>query len=277
MLVRLNKYLSENGIASRRNADKLIEEGEVKVNGKTVYEMGTKIDASKDAVVVKGKKIQVMEQKFYVAFHKPKNVLTTLTDPEGRPCVGEYFNKYPVRLFPVGRLDWESEGLLIMTNDGEFANKISHPKNKIPKTYLAKLDGKIHKGQLQKLRNGVSIEGGGRVSAKEIKHLSTKSTGKHDWISITIMEGKNRQIRKMFEKVGFSVLKLQRVAIGNLELGKIPRGDFKPLTAKDMEKIFTAYDEIKEKKISKREIRPMKKSQRMSEDRKSLNKFVKKD
>ncbi|MFK8138864.1 MAG: pseudouridine synthase [Bdellovibrionales bacterium] len=253
--VRLNKFIADCGIASRRKADGLIEEGAVKVNDRVVYELGQKVVPGHDRVKVNGKLIRVESNQVYIIFNKPKEVLTSTEDPTGRKTVGDYFEQLPERVFPVGRLDFDSEGLLLITNDGEFAQKVSHPKNEIPKTYHVKLDDHIEDSKLQKLRNGVSIAGGGRVSAKQIRRLRKGSKNK-DWIEIVITEGKNRQVRKMFEKVGRDVEKLQRVSIGSLSLGKLERGRFKTLTKRQLEKVFEdPYDEDKsKKKVSKKKV-----------------------
>jgi len=236
-LIRLNKYLASCGVASRRKADELIDSGSVKVNGKVVYELGIRINPLSDMVTVKGKRTWNKDKKIYLMFHKPKNTLTSMKDPEGRPTVSDYFKKLPVRVFPVGRLDWKTEGLLLLTNDGDFAQKVNHPRHKIPKSYLAKVSGKPTKEQLQRLVTGVSIPGG-RVKALEAKKVFGKGKGQYDWIRIVITEGKNRQVRKMFEKIGFDVKKLQRIAIGKLRLGNLKRGDHVVLTPQDLRKIF---------------------------------------
>ncbi len=236
--VRLNKFLADCGVSSRRKADELIESGLVKVNGKQVFELGRKIDPQMDQVVVDGKKIGKMDQKIYIMLNKPQGVLSTMNDPKGRPTVAELIEKIPYRLFPVGRLDWDSEGLLLMTNDGDFSQKVTHPKEKIPKTYLVKVDGQPTPDHLNKLLNGVSIIGG-RVKAQEIEKIrSKKKSSKYDWIRITITEGKYRQIRQMFAKIGFDVMKLQRVSIGELRLGNLNRGEFVFLTPLSIQKIF---------------------------------------
>ena len=235
-LVRLNKYLAECGIASRRKADEMIESGQVQVNGKKVFELGRSVDPDFDRVVVKGKSVHPSTNKVYIAFHKPKNMVTTMRDPEGRPAVGDCLKGFPQRLFPVGRLDWESEGLLILTNDGEFAQKLTHPKFEVSKTYLVKVNGQPGEHHLRKLLSGVSIIGG-RVKALEAEKIR-RGADKYDWLKIVITEGKNRQIRQMMAKIGFDVLKLQRVAIGQLRLGKMKRGQFRPLDADDLAKVF---------------------------------------
>jgi 23S rRNA pseudouridine2605 synthase len=195
-LIRLNKFLADHGVASRRKADELIDEGRVQVNGRKVFELGIKIDPSKDRVKVGGKPIAVKPQPLYFVFNKPKSVVTSTSDPQDRPIVLDFFKKIKTRIFPVGRLDWDTEGLLLMTNDGDFSNEIASPESKIPKTYHVKLDGLITQEKMEKLRRGVSIIGG-RVKAIHIKKLK-KGTPKKDWVEITITEGKNRQVRKMF-------------------------------------------------------------------------------
>lgn len=201
--------------------------------------------------MVDGKPVQSEKRFYYIAFHKPKDVLTSMSDPDGRPCVGDFFEEFPVRLFPVGRLDWDSEGLLLMTNDGDFSQKISHPSEELPKTYQVKIDDQIDSSKIEKLLKGVSIMGGGRVKAKSLRKIR-KGTAKKDWLEIIITEGKNRQIRKMFHKVGYDVVKLQRVAIGNLEIGKLTRGQFKELTPRQIEKIFEVKQDakLKRKKVT---------------------------
>lgn len=236
-LVRLNKFLADSGLASRRKADELIESGQILLNGKKVFELGVKVDPSVDKITYKGKPVNQEQEKIYLLFNKPKHVLSSMKDPEGRRNLGDFFSKLPIRVFPVGRLDWDSEGLLIMTNDGEMANRIIHPKNEITKYYLVKVDGHPSEEQLEKLRRGVSIIGG-KVKATSIQRL-TRGADKYDWFRIGIDEGKNRQIRRMFEKIGFDVLKLQRVAIGGLELGRLARGEVRILTPRDLKKIFS--------------------------------------
>lgn len=235
--VRLNKFLADHGIASRRKADQMIDSGEVQVNGRKVFELGIKIDPANDQVKVNGKLVHIKPQPLYFVFNKPRNVVTTTEDPQGRPIVLDYFTKIKQRIFPVGRLDWDTEGLLLMTNDGDFANEIANPQSNISKTYHAKLDGIPSDGQLEKLLRGVSIIGG-KVKALHIKRLK-KGSDKKDWIQITITEGKNRQVRKMFEKIGFDVVKLKRISIGDLKLGNLKPGDFRPLERKDLEKLFS--------------------------------------
>lgn len=253
--IRLNKLIAESGLASRRGADKMIEEGHVTVNGKKVYELGIRVDPQTDKIIVDGKPIKKPTSKIYVMFNKPRGVLTTMEDPLERPCVAHYLEKVPFRVFPVGRLDYDSEGLLILTNDGDFANKVMHPKLEVTKTYLVKIDGQPEKHKIDKLLRGVTIEGG-KVAAKYVEKIrpsGEKKSDKYDWYKIIITEGKNRQIRQMFEKIGFDVLKLQRVAIGRLRLGNLATGDLVFLNDVATERIFMADDpnEVKTKRSYK--------------------------
>ncbi len=237
-LTRLNKFLAEAGVCSRRKADELITSGDVQVNGKTIKELGTQVDSKEDSIKVNGRVIELAKDKVYFAFHKPKNVVTTTSDPLDRPMVMEYFKKFKKhRLFPVGRLDWATEGLIFITNDGDFSNEVSNPKSKINKTYVAKIDGKISPAQLQKLKNGVTIIGG-KVAALQADVVPYGKSKKYDWVRVVINEGKNRQIRKMFEKIGFDVKKLTRIAIGEYRLSSLRPGDYKELKTQDLLRVF---------------------------------------
>ncbi len=237
--IRLNKLIADSGISSRRAADRLIEEGNVTVNGKRVYELGTKVDPQEDRILVDGKPLRRKFENVYVMFHKPTGVLTTMEDPLNRLTVKHFLSKVPARVFPVGRLDWDSEGLLLFTNDGDYANKVTNPKSEVTKTYLVKVDGQPSKEKLNKLVMGVTIEGG-KVSAKAVEIVEERGKDKYAWIKIVITEGKNRQIRQMFAKIGFDVLKLQRVAIGRLRLGSLKKGELVFLNDVAAERVFMA-------------------------------------
>ena len=249
--IRLNKLIADSGLASRRAADKMIEEGQVTVNGKKVYELGTKVDAQNDHIAVLGKALRPKAPHIYLMFNKPKSILTTMDDPLERPTVQKFLEEVPYRVFPVGRLDWDSEGLLLLTNDGDYAQKVSHPDSEVTKTYLVKVDGQPKDEHLEKLRRGVSIIGG-KVAAKHVEKVK-RGSDKYDWIKIVITEGKNRQIRLMFEKIGFDVLKLQRVAIGRLRLGNLDRGELVYLNEVAADRVFMPDlpDEVKDKKSYK--------------------------
>ena len=237
LLPRLNKFLADCGIASRRKADELISDGQIQINGKTVFELGVRVDPEFDRVTLAGKPVRPETRKIYVIFNKPENVLTTMSDPEGRPTVADFVEQLPVRVFPVGRLDWDSEGMLLLTNDGDFSQRVMHPREEIPKTYLVKLDGKPTPKQLDKLKTGVTIPGG-RVKAWLVERVKIGDSAKYEWIKIVIGEGKNRQVRHMFTKIGFDVKKLKRVAIGQLTLGTLQKGEYAFLDEGALAKIF---------------------------------------
>lgn len=210
------------------------------MNGKTTFELGVKVTPGEDRVTVDGKPVKPVAQKIYVIFNKPENVLTSMEDPLERPTVADYMEHLPVRVFPVGRLDWDTEGLLLLTNDGEFSQKVMHPREEIPKTYLAKLDGHPTEKDLQKLVNGVTIPGG-RVKAILAEKVKVSDSKLYDWVKIIISEGKNRQVRYMFQKIGFDVKKLKRVAIGQLTLGNLQKGEYAFLDQGALDKIFKKY------------------------------------
>lgn len=236
--VRLNKLIADSGLASRRAADRLIEDGHVTVNGKRVFELGVRVDPTADKIMVDGKPLRKPNQKLYLLFNKPRGVLTTMDDPHGRPTIADYLNEVPGRVFPVGRLDWDSEGLVLLTNDGDFANKVMHPREEVTKTYMVKLDGQPKPEQIQKLLKGVSIVGG-KVAARSVEKIRRpEGSQQYDWYKIVITEGKNRQIRQMFAKIGFDVQKLQRVAIGRLSVGSLERGELVYLNEAALDRIF---------------------------------------
>ena len=221
--IRLNKLLAQSNVASRRQADRLIQDGKVKVNGKIVSELGTKVDKEKDKIIVKGRTVLMEQEKVYYMFHKPKKVLSTTKDTENRPVVMDYFKKTKKRIFPVGRLDWDTEGMLLLTNDGDFSKKIMDPKSKIIKTYMAKLSGSPKPYQIEKLKKGVKSRGH-ILKAVDVQLIRSKQPTKYQWVKIQITEGKNRQIHKMFEALRLDVKKLQRVSIGKLKLASLHRG-----------------------------------------------------
>lgn len=233
--IRLNRYIAICGIASRRHADELIESGKVMVNGRKVFELGVRVNPDLDKVTVQGRPIQEQNKKVYILFNKPKNILTSMSDPTDRPTVGDFFKRVPFRVFPVGRLDWDSEGLLLLTNDGDFAYKISHPTSEIPKTYVVKVNGQPTPQHLERLKKGVSTAVG-RVRALDVQKVRRGDSDNYDWIRIVIDEGRNRQVRRMFEKLGFDVMKLQRIGIGDLTLGKLKKGEFRVLDPKEAQK-----------------------------------------
>lgn len=230
---RLQKILSEIGIASRRRAEELIVEGRVTVNGKVAV-LGMKADPARDHIKFDGKLIARPEPKVYLILNKPKGVVTSLRDPEGRPIVKDYLKGVKYRVFPVGRLDYDSEGLLLLTNDGDFAQAILHPSKEIPKSYLVKVKGSPGEDALKKLRAGIRLEDGITEPAKLRKIRSTEN---NTWLEITIHEGRKRQIRRMFEQTGHPVLKLKRTRIDGIELGDLKPGQYRYLKPEEISKI----------------------------------------
>ena len=229
--MRINKYLAESGICSRRSADKMIENGEVKVNGK-ICSLGTDVNIGSDFVTVNGKPVGNVNQLEYYIMNKPKGYVCTVKDDKGRKTVMDLLPANIKRLFPVGRLDYDSEGLLILTNDGDLTFKLTHPKNEIPKTYLVKTEKPIKQEDLANLRSGVVIDG---IKTKKCNVRLIESTDKYSKLHITITEGRNRQIRKMLEAVGNCVDFLKRIKIGDLQLSGLNRGEVRKLSAREVD------------------------------------------
>ncbi|GAB6929926.1 23S rRNA pseudouridine(2605) synthase RluB [Paenibacillus sp. JCM 10914] len=233
---RLQKIMAQAGIASRRKCEELILQGKVQVNGETVTELGTKADPAQDLITVSGKPIK-NEKKVYVMLNKPKGVITSASDPEGRKIVSDYLKGVNERVYPIGRLDYDTEGLLLLTNDGEFANLLSHPKYHVPKTYLATVKGVPHGTELDKLRQGIMLEDGMTAPA-EVEYKDVDPDAKQSVISITIHEGRNRQVRRMFESINHPVTRLKRISYGDLLLQNLKRGLYRHLTADEINQLL---------------------------------------
>ncbi|MDY3280128.1 MAG: pseudouridine synthase [Eubacteriales bacterium] len=231
--MRLQKYMAECGVASRRRAEEMILEGKVSVNGVVISQMGVQVEDG-DEVRVEGKLIRPEAQKRYVMYHKPVGEVTTVSDPEGRAAVLDHFRDYPVRLYPVGRLDYDSEGLLLLTNDGALTERMLHPSHLVEKTYLARVTGQVSMDSVRQLRAGVMLDDHKTAPAKvRIIKEETFATV----VLVTIHEGRNRQVRRMFEALGHRVLQLRRVKFGPLELGDLPRGQWRELTAEEVRRL----------------------------------------
>ena len=233
---RLQKVLAQAGVASRRKCEELILSGAVEVNGEQVLTLGTKVDPAADEIKVNGKKIR-SESKVYVMLNKPKGVITSANDPQGRKVVSDFLPGIKQRIYPVGRLDYDTEGLLLLTNDGEFANMLTHPKHHVPKTYLATVNGIPHGDKLDKLQRGIELEDGLTAPA-EIEYHDVDMEKNTATIWITIHEGRNRQVRRMFEAIGHKVVKLKRVRFGELALEGLPRGKFRHLSEKEIKELI---------------------------------------
>ncbi|MDE0118991.1 MAG: pseudouridine synthase [Bdellovibrionales bacterium] len=245
--LRLNHFLSSCGLCSRRKADDILKSKKVTVNNKRVKDPSMKVDPEGDQVKLDGKLIYPPQQKYYIAFNKPKKVITSMSDPKGRPCIADYFKKAKDRIFPIGRLDWHSEGLILLTNDGDFSRKVL--QKKIPKTYLVKLDGRPTTAQLLKLKKGVYTEVG-RLKAVYIKELRKKMS-QHSWVKVILTEGRNRQLHRMFEKIGFQIKILKRTSIGKLKLKSLKPGEYFFLSSLDIKKVFSLPSEMQSKKSRK--------------------------
>jgi 23S rRNA pseudouridine2605 synthase len=249
---RLQKIIAAAGVASRRKAEELIAGGLVSVNGKIVTELGSKADPAHDHIKVNGKLLSGPERPVYVLLHKPKGYVTTVTDPEGRPTVLDLVRGLGSRVYPVGRLDYLSEGLLLLTNDGELAQKLTHAASHVPKTYLVKISGKADEQQLDKLRGGIRLpaertrlktpegaipKGESRRRSEAVltapSRIKLIKEGANPWYEVMLIEGRNRQIRRMFEEIGHHVEKIRRVQYGPLSLDVEP-GKFRHLTAKEV-------------------------------------------
>jgi 23S rRNA pseudouridine2605 synthase len=248
-LERLQKIIAHAGFASRREAETMIREGRVTVNGKVITEMGAKADPARDHVKVDGKLITKPEDHRYILLYKPREVMTTVDDPQGRRTVIDLIKGVRERIYPVGRLDFHSEGLILLTNDGTFANTVAHPKHGSVKTYHVKVRGVPEQRIVEKLERGITIEGK-RTLPCEISRM--KTTGKGDdegnsWYEIKLREGRTRQIRRMFQAVGHPVSKLRRVAIGPLSDPRLTPGDYRELTSKEVKMLVTMQEPAKPK------------------------------
>ncbi len=222
--VRLNRYLSMAGVTSRRKADELIAAGRVTVNGRAVLDLGTKVNPSRDAIFLDGKQIVALDPKIYILLNKPKDTITTLSDERGRRSVRDYVG-IDRRFFPVGRLDRNTTGVLILTNDGDFANALMHPRNNVKKTYIVTADRALLPVDLRKLATGIRLSDGRTAPAEVGIVPGTKNCV----VGITIHEGRNRQVRRMFEAVGYEVRKLDRVEYGPVTCDGLPRGKWRHL------------------------------------------------
>jgi 23S rRNA pseudouridine2605 synthase len=222
---RLQKILAHAGVASRRKAEELIQEGRVKVNGAVITELGTKADLERDHIKVDGKRIQAPEKLVYLAMNKPRNYMATVIDPEGRPTVMDLLRGVKARVYPVGRLDYHSEGLLLLTNDGDFAQHITSAASHVTKTYVVKVTGPLTPEQEAKFREGILL-GGKRTAPAGLKLIQRKD---NPWYEVKLIEGRQNQIRLMFKSFGRLVEKLRRVRIGFLELGALRPGEVRHL------------------------------------------------
>lgn len=234
MQQRLQKIIARAGVTSRRKAEELITLGRVVVNGEVVTELGTKADPERDSIKVNGKRLaSSIGSRVYLMLNKPRGYISSTSDPNGRSTVMSLLGRYRSRVYPLGRLDYASEGLLLFTNDGDFANHVLSAKNKIPKTYRVKIKGNPSEEELQKLRNGIRLDGRPTAPAR-IKRIRS---GENPWFEVVLTEGRNRQIRRMFLRFGYLVEKIKRVKIGPLGLGTLPVGKHRLLTEREVQRL----------------------------------------
>ncbi|EGS32758.1 MULTISPECIES: pseudouridine synthase [Megasphaera] len=233
---RLQKVMSNYGVASRRASEKLILEGRVRVNGIIIREVGLKVDPQRDIIIVDGKRIEAQPKRYYL-FNKPKGVITTASDEKGRETVMDYFKKVPERIYAVGRLDQNTEGLLLMTNDGTLANILMHPSKMVDKTYEIKVKGRIRDAVLQQLADGVPLADGMTAPA-DVYYIGYDSHTNITSLEITIHEGRNRQVRRMMEYVGYQVHNLRRVQYAFLTLSGVKRGAYRSLTREEVADLY---------------------------------------
>ncbi|MFY7762568.1 MAG: pseudouridine synthase [Candidatus Nanopelagicus sp.] len=236
--IRLNKIIADAGIASRRAADQLILEGRVSVDGQVVLELGNKFDPEISDIKVDGESLNINKSKTYLAFHKPAGVISTMSDPEGRSNLGDYFKDRKDRLYHVGRLDKDSEGLILLTNDGELAHRATHPSYGLEKRYLVEIEGEFNKQLSDQLLQGVRLEDG---LARAVKVVHARAVSKnHHWVEITIHEGRYHIIRRLIESLGLKVMRLIRLDFGPITLGEMKPGRHRVLNSQEMTNLFTA-------------------------------------
>ena len=241
---RLQRVLAQAGLASRRKAEDFIQAGRVSVDGKVITQLGVKVDPDRQQIKVDGQPIAIRESRVYYLLHKPRLVLSTLHDPQGRPTLKDYLKgaRIKERVFPVGRLDWDADGLILLTNDGRLAQILQHPRFQVPKTYRVKVSGLPTREALRRLEEGVQIPGGGKHRAG----IELIKTGENRaWLLVTIREGEKHQVKNMFEAVGHLVLTLKRVSLGPLKLGRLPVGKIRALTQEEIQSLRQVADSPK--------------------------------
>lgn len=236
--IRLQKVLSAAGVASRRAAEQMIAEGRVEVNGRLVTEQGVRVDPDRDHIRVDGSRIPSARHHLYLVVNKPRGVVSTMDDPQGRRTLAEFAPRQ-TRLFHVGRLDTDSEGLLIMTNDGEFAHRLAHPSYEVSKTYLVEVEGLLDRHALTRLEKGVTLDDG-PVRADKVKLVSTAPTSGRSMVQVSLHSGRNRVVRRMFDAVAHPVIRLSRIAIGPVRLGRLGSGETRELTREELGALLDA-------------------------------------
>jgi pseudouridine synthase len=234
MLVRLHKILAEAGVSSRRGGEDLILAGKVSVNGRVIKELGFKADPVLDRIRVEGRPLPCPAPKVYYLFYKPRGVITSLHDPEGRPTIRDFIVRIKTAVFPVGRLDYDAEGLLLLTNDGGMALQLTHPRYRVPRTYLVKIKGQLATGEMKRIEKGVMLEDG---MSPQLKITPIKRLRQNSWLRVTLHEGRNRVIKRTFEAMGHPVLQLKRIGFASLSLEGLRPGEHRPLSLDEIEQL----------------------------------------
>jgi len=232
--IRLQKFLADAGVASRREGERLIQSGRVEVNGQVVTELGVRVEPDRDQVRVDGRRVRAAGKRAYYLLNKPKGIITSASDPEGRPTVVELLQGVRERVFPVGRLDWSSEGLLILTNDGDLAYRLTHPANHVPKVYRVKVRGSVGDEELRAVRRGLLLDGRRTLPAR-VERISSQA---NSWLEVTLYEGRKNQIRRMFDRLGHRVQKLKRIAIGPIRDRALKPGEWRRLTPAEIRRLL---------------------------------------
>ena len=248
MLERLQKILSKAGLASRREAETMITSGRVAVNGVVVTELGSKADPGHDRITLDGKPVRLKEARLYVLLYKPAGYMTTLKDPEGRPVVTALLEGIKERVYPVGRLDYNTEGLLLLTNDGDWANGLAHPRHEVEKEYLVKVRGTPSAEQMRRLAEGIDLDEGRTAPARV---ALVRESEKNSHLSITIHEGRYRQVRRMCEAVGLTVAALKRIRYGFLQLGDLKPGEYRLLTADEAKRLAGSGESMQKSRVKR--------------------------
>ena len=242
-MVRLQKAIADSGFCSRRKAEEYIVKGKVFVNGERITELGSKVEGNEE-IIVDGNAISKQDKEYYILY-KPRGVISSTKDDKGRKTVVDFFSSNK-RLYPVGRLDYDTTGIILLTNDGEFANMMLHPKNKIPKVYIAKLEGIIDGYSIKKIKNGIVIDGI-KCIADRVKLKSADKKSNTCIVEITIHDGRNHEVKRIFESAGYNVIKLKRESIAFLTLQGLSSGEFRKLTIKEVKQLYAYTNDIKRK------------------------------
>jgi pseudouridine synthase len=235
MQERLQKFIARAGVASRREVERFITEGRVAVNGCIITKLGTKVDPVRDVIKFDGRLVRSSPKKLYVVLNKPVGYVSTLKDPQGRPVIMELLNRITVRVYPVGRLDYDAEGLMLLTNDGELAHRLQHPRYGISRTYEVKIKDIPTDDELSRVRKGIKLEDGVTLPAK-VTFL--RRTMKNCWLKMTLSEGRNRQVKRMFAAIGHPVMKIKRVKFGVIGLGNLMKGQYRHLTEDEVKDLY---------------------------------------